>query len=121
MDASPSTGTSRDERTPVTRRFTVTTVAVRELFLEGILDLFAGLFQIALRLIILALRLELLVADALAGGFLDLALGDLCGVLGLVVISHVWSPFLSQSRHLPSLNCESCACYRLRTSNFLGD
>src|SRR4029079_12471095 len=49
-----------------------------------VLDLLAGLLRLGLRLVRLALRLELLVARCLAGCFLDLALHRLGGVLRLV-------------------------------------
>src|SRR5680860_221966 len=51
---------------------------------EHVLDLLAGLLDLRLRLIGLALRLELAVSRGLAGGFLRLALGGLCCIAGLV-------------------------------------
>src|SRR5579859_2212320 len=54
------------------------------LLLGGILDLFPGLLQVALRLLGFALALEYGGADGLAGVLLGLALGRLDLVLGLI-------------------------------------
>src|ERR1700684_4552792 len=62
------------------------------LLLEGVLDLFAGLLQVALGLVALAFGFHLLVADGLAGLLLGLAL-DLGDLVGRLILSrHVLAP-----------------------------
>lgn len=55
------------------------------LLLEDVLDFFAGLLEVALGLIAVALRFEGLIAGGFAEAFLDLALAALGGVLNLVL------------------------------------
>ena len=93
--ASPTTEAPREEGASVDRRFTVTTVAVFELVFEGILDFLARLLEVALDLVEPALHLHLLVVELLSRRLLGLALGDLCDVLGLVLLRHFCSPYVS--------------------------
>src|SRR5450755_3944805 len=59
---------------------------IRRLLLEGVLDLVAGLLDVALGLVGLAFRFQLVVASRVADTFLDIAL-DLGGLVGRLVLS----------------------------------
>jgi MFS family permease len=68
-----------------------------ESLLGGVLGLLAGLLQVALHLLALALGFQHRVSDGLAGGLLDLALGRLGLALGLLRGTHC-SSFLCFGR-----------------------
>src|SRR5450755_453669 len=59
---------------------------IRRLLLEGVLDLVAGLLDVALGLVGLAFRFQLVVAGRAADAFLDITL-DLGGLVGRLVLS----------------------------------
>jgi hypothetical protein len=60
--------------------------------LEGVLDLLAGLLEVGLALVGLALCLEALVVGHLAGGLLGLAGHLVLGVVELVIETHEGPP-----------------------------
>src|SRR6476620_12652132 len=65
----------------------------RDLFFEGILDLLAGVFEVGLRLVALALIFSALVAGDLADRFLSLAAQILGLILRLIRTAHSVSYF----------------------------
>jgi hypothetical protein len=61
-------------------------------FLESVFHFLAGLLQVRLALVDLALGFQALIAGSLAGGFLALAAELLGGVFDLVIQTHGVSP-----------------------------
>src|SRR5680860_255505 len=69
---------------------------------EHVLDLLAGLLDLRLLLIGLALGLELAVSRGLAGRFLRLPLGGLCSIAGLVLdFAHLNSSVMLRAASSP--------------------
>ena len=77
---SPSTGTIGED-IPVDERLCSVESVRSDLLLKRILNLLASLFQVALHLIVTAVGGQLVVAQRLTRGLLDLALDNLLGVL----------------------------------------
>ena len=75
-----------------------------DLFFEGVLDLFAGVFEVGLRLVALALIFSALVAGDLADRFLSLAAEVLGLVLRLIRTAHSAAPTSRESPRWPNLS-----------------
>src|SRR5664279_2510666 len=75
------------------RRHSIYLVTRYLLLLEGVLNLLAGVFEVGLRLVALALIFSALVAGDLADRFLDLAAKLVELVLRLILTAHSVCPF----------------------------
>src|SRR6185312_12921599 len=87
--------TADRERSPSSLALADAAAAARHLLFEGVLDLFAGVFEVGLRLVALALIFSALVAGDLADRFFGLAAKVLGLVLRLIRTAHSVSSYFA--------------------------